>query len=478
MVRFLYVCLLRLHPRWFRERYADEMLWIFDEESRRRNAGPLLADAAASLVRQWAFRSDFQPEPVAAPAAGRTLDGIPVFYTSEPELPRPSALINGVIASVAVFAAISFAISHGGKPHPFTASIVYYSTPMPDNAALFASLSKGSQPVRGRVMEIRPGDRESAGLWSKFVATVTVALSSKPEEAATTTPPAAKPSEGEQKGMWSTLMSKVVVALGGKPATSSPPAIQLQPQPTVFPPAPAPAAAAGTKTSAADTPFFSLTTGSSPEAEDARPASYIDLLPLLSALDSDSDGVLSAAEIAQSSLVLNALDKNHDGRLSAEESGAQGEAFTRKKRAALLRASRAFMHLHPALAALDADHNGTISAQEIRKAPAALAELDRNYDGKLTEDEVLPDPLSYGVWLILSPLDRNADGRLSRAERANPLAVRWSDLLDAADVNKDRVVTTLELTNALRDRADSNRSGVVTWEELRRSMAPIVARSR
>lgn len=475
MVRFLYACLLRLHPRWFRERYAEEMLWIFDEESRRRSAGPLLADAAASLMRQWAFRSDFQPEPSAAPAAGRTLDGIPVFYTSDPELPRTSALINGVVASVAVFAIISFAISHGGRPHPFAETGVNYSSPMPDNAALFASLSKGSQPLRGRVTEVRPGDKESTGLWSKFVATVTVALSGKPEAPAGTTSLAAKSGKGEQTSIWSRLVSKVVVGIGGKPAASSLPTIQPQPLPTVFPPGPA---ATGSKSSAADTPFFSLATDSPSAPGDARAASYIDLLPMLSALDSDSDGVLSAAEIAQAALVLNALDKNHDGRLSAEECGARGEAFTRKKRAALLRASRAFMHLHPALAALDADHNGTISASEIRKAPSVLAALDRNNDGKLTEDEVLPDPLAYGVWLLLSPVDRNADGKLSKAERANPLAVRWADLLDAADVDRNGVVTTLELTNALRIRADSNHSGVVTWEELRRAMAPLVARAR
>jgi hypothetical protein len=40
--------------------------------------------------------------------------------------------------------------------------------------------------------------------------------------------------------------------------------------------------------------------------------------------------------------------------------------------------------------ALDADHDGVISAEEIANASAALKTLDKNNDGKLTEDEIRP----------------------------------------------------------------------------------------
>jgi len=50
------------------------------------------------------------------------------------------------------------------------------------------------------------------------------------------------------------------------------------------------------------------------------------------------------------------------------------------------------MRFHPLLAALDADHDGEISAAEMQNAPAALKTLDRNHDGKLTPDEILPKP--------------------------------------------------------------------------------------
>jgi Ca2+-binding EF-hand superfamily protein len=46
------------------------------------------------------------------------------------------------------------------------------------------------------------------------------------------------------------------------------------------------------------------------------------------------------------------------------------------------------------LAALDADHDGAVSASEIKRAAAALVTLDKNNDGKLTLDELLPQPVN------------------------------------------------------------------------------------
>ena len=44
----------------------------------------------------------------------------------------------------------------------------------------------------------------------------------------------------------------------------------------------------------------------------------------------------------------------------------------------------------PIIEALDADHDGVISAIEIKNASVALRKLDKNKDGKLTEDEYRP----------------------------------------------------------------------------------------
>ncbi|MFQ3167489.1 MAG: hypothetical protein ACI8QI_000015 [Limisphaerales bacterium] len=48
------------------------------------------------------------------------------------------------------------------------------------------------------------------------------------------------------------------------------------------------------------------------------------------------------------------------------------------------------MRMFPVMAALDKDGNGEISAEEIKGAVAALKKLDKNKDGKLTEDELRP----------------------------------------------------------------------------------------
>lgn len=50
-----------------------------------------------------------------------------------------------------------------------------------------------------------------------------------------------------------------------------------------------------------------------------------------------------------------------------------------------------FMRMMPVMAALDADADGSISAAEIENAVAALKALDKNTDGRLTEDELRPN---------------------------------------------------------------------------------------
>ena len=48
------------------------------------------------------------------------------------------------------------------------------------------------------------------------------------------------------------------------------------------------------------------------------------------------------------------------------------------------------MLMLPIIAALDANKDGEISAAEIKNAAAALKKLDRDNDGKLTREEMMP----------------------------------------------------------------------------------------
>ena len=52
--RRLYQLLPRLHPPAFRERFADEMLWLFDETRGDAGLFRLYGDAAYSLIDQTA----------------------------------------------------------------------------------------------------------------------------------------------------------------------------------------------------------------------------------------------------------------------------------------------------------------------------------------------------------------------------------------------------------------------------------------
>jgi hypothetical protein len=57
MTRAVYRGLLWLHPASFEERFAEEMLWIFDIRRGSESGIVLLLDGFLSLCRQWLFRS-------------------------------------------------------------------------------------------------------------------------------------------------------------------------------------------------------------------------------------------------------------------------------------------------------------------------------------------------------------------------------------------------------------------------------------
>jgi EF-hand domain pair/EF hand len=117
------------------------------------------------------------------------------------------------------------------------------------------------------------------------------------------------------------------------------------------------------------------------------------------------------------------------------------------------------MRMNPVMKALDKDGNGELSAAEIAGAAAALKTLDKNKDGKLTEDELRP-PMPMGGFggerggmmggppdpsqlvNMLMANDKNRDGKLSKAE----LPERMQGIMARADTNKDGSLSKEELT--------------------------------
>ncbi len=169
-----------------------------------------------------------------------------------------------------------------------------------------------------------------------------------------------------------------------------------------------------------------------------RPRPPLPPPPLLHALDADEDGIISAAEIKDSPNALAKLDKNSDGKLTPNEflaprpggppPGEDGDRpRTRNTNSDRNRPPDPFPGQKPPrdgdqkpplppkdgerpkdgprdgdrkpkfpppplLGALDADHDGVISAAEIADAPNALLTLDKNDDGQIGPRELNPRP--------------------------------------------------------------------------------------
>lgn len=111
-------------------------------------------------------------------------------------------------------------------------------------------------------------------------------------------------------------------------------------------------------------------------------------------------------------------------------------------------------HAEPLMIALDANRDGELDAAEIANASAALKTLDKNGDGKLSADELMPPPPGgtnefrgtpppghkHPVPPLMAALDTNGDGELDATEIANASAA-----LLQLDVNGDGKLTRDEL---------------------------------
>jgi Ca2+-binding EF-hand superfamily protein len=348
----------------------------------------------SAAIRERARHSEV-PEP-AAPGA---FDGIPEFYTCEPYLPRRSAMLHGGILSLAVFGVASAAFEYGVSHRLFHASL-------------------GSSQTTNQVQFIETGESGFVAFGRSLAASadgvLTLILGEHPATAAIEL----KPGMEKPAGFWSNLLWL----------------LRVRPQ-----------------LRSGEFRLQGVTRTPPEEFHDDYALAYFQLMPVLRILDVDGDHIISAAEIANAPAVLMSLDLNHDGKLSPEECG-QGFASRPVDPQFLKRAHLEFMHFHPVLAALDADHDGEISASEIQNAPAALKTLDKNGDGTLTQDEVLPDPVVNTVGIVMR-LDANGDGKISIDERSGERGSRYRDLLDAADQNQDGFVTREALTNEVRRRA-------------------------
>src|ERR1700732_3276345 len=121
MYRLAYRCVVRLHPRVFREQFGHEMTWIFEEATETHGALRLLGDGVVSLIRQWVLGP--RPARVAlaegAPVTAREIG----FISWERMNASPSRLpagrwVQGGLISLALFAGVWLATSQVAKRKP------------------------------------------------------------------------------------------------------------------------------------------------------------------------------------------------------------------------------------------------------------------------------------------------------------------------------------------------------------------------
>jgi len=171
---------------------------------------------------------------------------------------------------------------------------------------------------------------------------------------------------------------------------------------------------------------------------------------LLARGDANKDGFLTREELktmadAQSSAGAGRPGEGRMGERGARPEGRPDGPGGRERGGRMIT---------PAMAALDANGDGTISADEISNAPAALKKLDKDGDGKLTEDEVRPNfdgrrgpggPGGRNTEEMINHLfeenDKNGDGKLSKDE----LPERMQGMFERGDTDKDGFLSKEEL---------------------------------
>jgi len=191
-----------------------------------------------------------------------------------------------------------------------------------------------------------------------------------------------------------------------------------------------------------------------PRPENAG-ASADDLVKQLMGFDRNSDGVLTAEELPERmQKIFERGDANHDGRLTADEIRAmasrQGMPAGSQKNAGVTR-------MDPLLNALDSDHDGVISAAEIASASRSLLTLDADSDGDIKPDEMRMRQQTprERVDHMLDEWDTNKDGRISKAEAPD----RMQQQFESIDTNGDGFLDKDELLQYFSAAGGASQSG-------------------
>jgi Ca2+-binding EF-hand superfamily protein len=324
MTRRLYILLIRLHPTPFRQRFGEEMLGIFDQSVQKSS---LLADGFVSFFRQWTLRR----HPLAFSPTVRA-DGVPLFYSAAPEVPRAGVFMPGALISLVALGLLCFVMSHRwrqmslivGSHHPSPSHLLGAHTDALAAADLPAEVKVTPYPFHPPIAP-----------YFRFLL-VLGALDADQDNVIS-----AEEIENAPAALW-----KLDKNHDGKLTAEE----------------------CGLKYDANLDP---MTLG-------RMRLAFMRVHPVLAALDTNHDGEISESEIRNAAVALRTLDRNGDGKLTLRE----------------VSPDRAELTASNIMVALDKNGDGRISQDE-RKGPIAarfrdlLDRADRDGKGYITEEDLV-----------------------------------------------------------------------------------------
>lgn len=116
----------------------------------------------------------------------------------------------------------------------------------------------------------------------------------------------------------------------------------------------------------------------------------------------------------------------------------------------------------PIMAAIDSNKDGEISADELAAASSELRKLDKNGDGKLGREEIMPR------------FEGRGEGRMEGRFEGRPDAPRTGEFFKSRDTNGDGKISREEAPDRMKenfDRIDANKDGQIDETELRQMFA-------
>lgn len=149
--------------------------------------------------------------------------------------------------------------------------------------------------------------------------------------------------------------------------------------------------------------------------------------PIMQGLDADSDGALSASEIAAAAEVLLGMDSDGDGNLTREEFGSRSFGRAGGRRGGPPGGFGGMRGMSPVMEALDLDHDGELFEDEVTEAAVSLLTLDDDGNGALSRDELAP---SFGGFRGGSPGGRRGgfgDGNERQGPTPRPEELDFED---------------------------------------------------